>query len=459
MNKFINRESELAQLEGQFAGNSGSLVVLYGRRRLGKTCLLRQFASGKPHCYFMADRAGESDLRRSLAKAMALALGEPVLEASEYASWYDLFAAFDRLRSKDQRFVLIFDEYQYLCQVQSAFSTFLQKWWDEHWSVANMVVVLCGSVTSMMYRETLAASAPLYGRASAQILLRPIGFSHIAKFLPEKTCTEQLEFFALTGGVPRYLHLASPYRSFKEALVALVLNPDGILHNEARQLLQEEIQTPNQCWSILNAIGSGANRISEIAGRMGQPANKLTRYLDLLKDLHLVRRETPVLERNPSKSKKGIYVVSDPFFRMWFGAIYPYGSFFEFAETEPAYSRIEKRINTLISGCYEEVCRQWIRERALEFNAISVGRQWSSAYEIDVASVDANFHLSVVGECKWSENKMGISVLRELEGKIISHKLPLAEDCRYVLFSKSGFASDLEELAMEQKNIVLTPGL
>ena len=135
-------------------------------------------------------------------------------------------------------------------------------------------------------------------------------------------------------------------------------------------MLQEEIQTPNQCWSILNAIGSGANRISEIAGRMGQPANKLTRYLDLLKDLHLVRRETPVLERNPGKSKKGIYVVADPFFRMWFGAIYPYGSFFEFAETEPAYSRIEPRIHKLVSECYDEVCRQWIRERALEFHAV-----------------------------------------------------------------------------------------
>ena len=459
MNKFINRDSELAQLEGQFANNSGSLVVLYGRRRLGKTCLLREFASSKPHCYFMADRAGESDLRRSLAKALALALGEPVLENVEYASWYDLFAAFDRFRLPDQRFVLIFDEYQYLCQVQPAFSSFLQKWWDEHWIGANMVVVLCGSVTSMMYRETLAASAPLYGRASAQILLRPIGYSHISKFLPEKTCKERLEFFALTGGVPRYLRLASPYRSFKEALVGLVLNPDGILHNEARQLLQEEIQTPNQCWSILNAVGSGANRISEIAGRMGQPANKLTRYLDLLKDLHLVRRETPVLERNPSKSKKGIYVVSDPFFRMWFGAIYPYMSFFEFAETEPAYLRIEPRINTLISECYEEVCRQWVRERGLDFHAVRVGRQWSSAYEIDVAGVDEKCQLTVLGECKWSDNKMGVSVFRELEGKVLAHKLPLAEGCRYVLFSKSGFAPDLEELAAEKKNIVLASGL
>ena len=459
MNNFINRELELSQLQSQYVGNSGSLVVLYGRRRLGKTSLLRKFAEDKPHCYFMADRAGECDLRRSLATAMGLALHEPVLGAGEYASWYDLFAAFDRFRPKDKRFVLILDEYQYLCQVQPAFSSFLQKWWDEHWCTANLVLILCGSVTSMMYRETLAASAPLYGRASAQILLRPIGFSHIAKFLPDKSCAERLVFFALTGGVPRYLRLASPYPSFKEALAALVLHPDGILHNEARQLLQEEIQTPNQCWSILNAIGSGANRISEIAGRIGQPANKLTRYLDLLKDLHLVKRETPLLERNPAKSKRGIYIVSDPFFRMWFGAIYPYMSFFEFAEMEPAFSRIEPLINKLIAECYEEVCRQWIRERALAFHAASVGRQWSSAYEIDVAAINANFELTVVGECKWSEKKMGISIFRELEEKIIYHNLPMAKDCRFVLFSKSGFSSELEHLAVEGKNIVLTSGL
>ena len=458
MNNFINRDVELAQLESQYAVDSGTLVVLYGRRRLGKTALLRRFAEDKPHCYFMADRAGEPDLRRSLARAMALALNEPVLEAAEYASWYDLFAAFDRFRPSDQRFVLIFDEYQYLCQVQPAFSSFLQKWWDEHWSQANLVVVLCGSVTSMMYRETLASSAPLYGRASAQLLLRPIGFSHISQFLPGKTGTQLVEFYALTGGVPRYLHLASPYPNFREALSALVLHPDGILHNEARQLLQEEIQTPNQCWSILSAIGSGANRISEIAARTGQPANKLTRYLDLLKDLHLVRRETPVLEQNPAKSKKGIYVVSDPFFRMWFGAIYPYMSFFEFGETEPAYFRIEPIISKLMAECYEEVCRQWIRERALDFNAACVGRQWSSAYEIDAAAVNTKFELTVVGECKWSENKVGISTFHELEAKTASQCLPLAEDCRYILFSKSGFTSDLEELAAEKKTIVLVPG-
>lgn len=205
MNNFINRDAELAQLEKQYRVCEGSLVVLYGRRRLGKTCLLRQFATDKPHCYFMADRAGEPDLRRSLARAMALALEEPTLSTAEYASWYDLFAAFDRLRPSGKRFVLIFDEYQYLCQVQPAFSSFLQKWWDEHWCQGELLLILCGSVTSMMYKETLAASAPLYGRFSAQLLLRPIDFSHLSAFLPGKTGTELVEFFTLTGGVPRIL--------------------------------------------------------------------------------------------------------------------------------------------------------------------------------------------------------------------------------------------------------------
>jgi AAA+ ATPase superfamily predicted ATPase len=459
MNHFINREAELAQLENQYRLRSASLVVLYGRRRLGKTCLLRQFAIGKPHCYFMADRAGEPDLRRSLARAMALALEEPTLGRAEYASWYDLFAAFDRVRPSGKRFVLIFDEYQYLCQVQPAFSSFLQKWWDEHWHQGELLLILCGSVTSMIYKETLAASAPLYGRSSAQLLLRPMDFSHLSAFLPGKTGTELVEFFTLTGGVPRYLDLAANYPSFKAALTALVLHPDGILHNEARQLLQEEIQTPNQCWSILHAIGSGANRISEIAGRTGQPANKLTRYLDLLKDLHLVRRETPVLERNPARSKKGIYVVSDPFCRLWFGAIYPYTSFFEFAETEPAYSRIEPIITKLVAERYEEVCRQWIRARAMEFNAVSVGRQWSSAYEIDVAAVNPEGELTVVGECKWSDHKLGADTLSELKRKVISHKLPVAENCQYVLFSKAGFTAELENLAGDHKRIILTSGL
>lgn len=455
MNNFINRQRELEQLEQQFDSQSATLTILYGRRRLGKTALLREFAQNKPHCYFMADRAAEPDLRRSLATTMAEALAEPTLNAVEYSSWYDLFAAFDRFRSNNKRIVLILDEYQYLCQVQSAFSSFIQKWWDEHWKQSNICLILCGSVTSMMYKETLASSAPLYGRSTAQLLLRPIPFQYLNEFLPSKSAIQLVEFAALTGGVPRYLELASSYPSFKKALTALVLHPDGVLHNEAKQLLQDEIQTPNICWSILHAIGSGASRISEIAGRVQQPANQLTRYLDLLKDLCLVQRETPVLESNPAKSKKGIYTVSDSFCRLYFGAVYPYSSFFEFGEIEQAYPRIQPIIETHIANVYEDICRNWVQTRALEFDAARIGRQWSTKYEIDVAATNTDSELTVIGECKWSTKKLGLPVLRDLDAKAEDNALPLAPNCKRILFSKSGFTNDLIERSVDNSALTL----
>ena len=207
-------------------GKKGALAVLYGRRRLGKTTLLKEFSHRYdiPYCYFMADRAGEESLKRSTAIAMATALGEPLLQAVNYPSWYDLFAAFDKFRPRDRKFLLIFDEFQYLCQVQPAFSSFIQKWWDEHWKDDSIMVVLCGSVTSMMYKETMAANAPLYGRASAQILLAPLPYTYVRDFLPGRSDTELVEMYSIGGGVPRYLELLANYSKFNEALDDLVLN-------------------------------------------------------------------------------------------------------------------------------------------------------------------------------------------------------------------------------------------
>ena len=303
MNNFVNREKELAQLNKVFGTSGGQLVVLYGRRRLGKTTLLREFCKGKSHCYYMADRAGEQAQKRSLAIAMTESLNEPVIQAGDYSQWYDLFSLFDRLRPAGDKFVLIIDEYQYLCQVQPAFSSFIQKWWDEHWNDQNIMIVLCGSVTSMMFRETLAQSSPLYGRASCQILLAPLTYEYIADFLPDRSEDELVKLYSLAGGVPRYLDLLHNFQTFDEALHELVLEPTGILYHEARHILSEEISSPNTCWSILHALGSGTGRISEIGRVLSLPANQLTHYMELLRQLFWVIREVPVLEKNPDKSK------------------------------------------------------------------------------------------------------------------------------------------------------------
>ncbi|MEA3548964.1 MAG: ATP-binding protein [Thermodesulfobacteriota bacterium] len=459
MNNFINRNSELSQLKTLYQKQSGQLVILYGRRRLGKTTLLREFCGDKSHCYYMADKAGEQSQKKSLALAMATALQEPLLQSAEYPEWYDLFAAFDRFRPKNTKIVLILDEYQYICQTQPAFSSFIQKWWDEHWQHEEVMLILCGSVTSMMYRETMAQSAPLYGRASAQILLTPLRYNHLKDFFPGRIEEELIKLYSLGGGVPRYLELLQSYQNFTEALQELVLNRSGLLYHEARYLLHEEISSPNTCWSILQVLGGGTGRISEIGSKLGLPANQLTHYIELLRDLYLVYREVPVLEKNPARSKKGFYQVADPFLRLWFGSIYPYDSFLEFGQAALIMERLNPLIQNHIAFCYEQLCRDFVKNNFAVFGCLKVGRQWARNYEIDVAGVNTDFRLNIVGECKWSHKKVGLSVFRKLQNKIKDNKLPLAPDCQFLLFSKAGFTKDLGRAAERDKNLLLISSL
>lgn len=458
MNKFINRGSELKTLGKLYKSDSGkgNLVILYGRRRLGKTALIKEFIRNKKAAYYMADRAAEKAQMSSFLLSLAESISEPTLASASYSSWYDIFAAFDRLRPKGERFILVIDEYQYLCQTQPAFSSFVQKWWDEHWQNENMILILCGSVTSMMHRETLSASAPLYGRASASILLKPLQFSFLNEFFTESRDTVRLvEFYSLCGGVPRYINLVRNYENHIKALEELVLSPEGILYSEAKNILRDEISVPNVCWSILNAIASGSTRISELGTRLSLPANQLTRYIDLLMDLQLIRRTVPVLESNPQKSKKGVYSVCDPFFRLWFGTIYPYESFLEMGNSKLVLQRIRERLINHVANCYEDICTESIMSGMSDFGCLKVGRQWAGDYEIDIAGVDEQGSLALLGECKWTAQKIGMSLLHELKGKVVGNSLPVSENCKYLFFSKSGFSDDLIKQSKHDENILL----
>ena len=455
MNKFINREKELESLRKLYTSEGASLAIIYGRRRLGKTSLIKEFAKDLPHCYFLADRAGEILQINSMATAISTSLGESIIGTLSYKSWYELFETFDRFRNSDKKFVFIIDEFQYLCLIQSAFSSFIQKWWDEHWQNQNIMIILCGSVTSMMYKETLSYSSPLYGRSSLQILLSPIRYKYLSMFIPNVDNFTLIEFYSLCGGVPKYIELIKRYKNFKTALKELVLLKNGELFNEAKYLLQEEITTPNVCWGILNAIASGSTRISELGAKLNLPANQLTRYLDLLKDLFLIRREIPILETMPHKSKKGIYTITDPFMRLWFGCVYPFLSFLEFEEPEKIIERVLSLSQQHISVCFEELSREYLRMHMLDYDCIKVGRQWDRNYEIDVVGLNESNELSVVGECKWSNSKVGISIYEELVAKVTDNKFNLTKECKFIFFSKSGFTEELCKLAKTKENIVL----
>ncbi len=227
-----------------------------------------------------------------------------------------------------------------------------------------------------MYKETLAQSAPLYERASLQLLLSPIKYQYLPEFIPHITNSAALvEFYSICGGTPRYMELMRTLKTYKIALKQLLLDKNSILFNEAKYILHEEITSPNTCWSILHALGNGNTKISELGTALSLPANQLTRYINLLKALFLIYREIPVLEKNPSRSQKGLYHMVAPFLRLWFGCIYPYESFLEFDEKNIIMDKLQPLINNHIAYCFKDLCRQYVKNRILNYDCIRIGRQ------------------------------------------------------------------------------------
>ena len=446
MNKFHDRRREFESLERSFASGAAALYILYGRRRLGKTTLLRRFAAGKPGVYHMADRSSEADAIRMLSESMALAFGDASFAKPRYEGFGDLFTAFDRMRPRTRSY-LILDEYQYLCEVQPALSSILQRHWDSTWARESVMVVLCGSVMSMMYRETLARSSPLYGRRTAQWLLGPMRFCEVTAFYSGRSPLEQLRLWALSGGVPRYAEIVAAHRDFASALRAAVLAKDGALYAEARMLLHDEVTTPNVYWSILYAVASGANRISEIAGRVGLPANQLTRYVAALSDMGLLRRQVSVTEANPEKSKRGLYRLDDTYMRLWFGCIAPFESLLEFGQVQQVEKLMQERLARHLASAFEDVCRQHVEDRLDEIGAVKVGRFWDSHDEIDVVAVDGEGVVALAGECKWSRRPISIEVGESLRRKVERLWPDTYERIRLAIFSAGGFTAALRTWA------------
>jgi AAA+ ATPase superfamily predicted ATPase len=446
MTVFHDRERGLESLERSFASPEAALYVLYGRRRLGKTTLLRRFAGDKPGVYHVADRSTGVDAIRLLSRSMALAFGDASFADPSYGTFGDLFTAYDRLRPTTKSY-LILDEYQYLCEVQPALSSIVQRQWDSAWRRAPVMVVLCGSVMSMMYKETLARSSPLYGRRTGQWLLRPMRFHEVGAFYPGRSPVERVRLWALSGGVPRYAELTAAHRDFATALRACVLAKDGPLYAEARLLLHDEVTTPNVYWSLLHAVASGANRISEIAGRVGLPANQLTRYLSALSDMGLVQRQVPVTERDPEKSKRGLYQIDDAFLRLWFGCVAPFESLLEFGQVERVADLMRERLSRHLAWAFEDVCRQHVEDRLHEIGAVKVGRFWSRHEEIDVVAVDQEGAVVFAAECKWTGRPASLEVGEALRRKVERLWPDQLDRIRLAVFSAGGFGEALQRWA------------
>lgn len=451
--KFINRKREMSTLEKEY-NRENSFVVLYGRRRTGKTTLIKEFIKDKNSFYFFADKQNESLQINRFKNQLAEHFKDEFLKKIEINDWDTIF---DYFISKigDEKFVLVIDEFQYLCLMNKGFSSIFQRIYDEKIADKNIMVILCGSLISMMYSEVLSYDSPLYGRRTAQIKLQPISFEYYKEFFDNKSKRELIEFYSITGGIPKYILEFDRNKSPLWNIENNIFNKDNFLYSEPKFLLQEEINDLSRYFSILNSIALGNTKLSSICSHLGLNSSSMTSYITKLIDLDILEKEVPVTE-NIENGKKGLYKIKDNYLKFWFSYVYPYQSYLEIENLSYPLEKIKNEFNLWVSKIYEDLARETVLNNSeIPFPIKKLGRWWNNNEEIDIVGLGDNE--IIFGECKWSSKKVGLSVLLSLKEKSKSVKWSNNSRKEYfILFSKEGFSDDLISLSKKDKTIILS---
>ena len=386
--------------------------------------------------------------------------GNELLRQFDAKNWDVLFQTIMQTPFQEKP-IVVMDEFQYIGKSNPAFPSMFQRIWEEQLKDRPVMVILCGSLISMMESQTLSYSSPLYGRRTAQIRLKQIPFRYYHEFFPDKSPRELVEYYSVTGGVPKYIELFSESDDIYHAIQKNILNRSGYLYDEPHFLLQQEVSEIGNYFSIIRAIAAGNSKLSAISTVLEVKSTSLTKYLKTLIDLDILEREVPVTEENPEKSKKGLYKIKDNYLRFWFAFIYPNMSFIESGNSAIVLNKIRKSmVSSHTAFVYEEVCREQMwnlnANDAWPFHFSRLGRWWDSRNEIDIAAIDPDGSNLILGECKFWQEPVGSNILYALEQKAAA--VEWRKDRRHtwlILFSAAGFTDELKEIAKSRSDLIL----
>jgi hypothetical protein len=463
MKHFINRKKELATLREQYSSSESSFMVIYGRRRVGKTTLIKKFIEDKNALYFLATQETQTASMKRFAESLADYTGQEYLKSAAFDDWRALFEVFAKHESAQKK-VLVIDELPFMVGTNAAFPSILQWVWDTWLKDANVMLILCGSLIHMMEKYTLNYSSPLYGRRTGQIKLKQIDWQHYYKFCDNLPYRDLVELYAVTGGVPRYIELFDGGRRdlFKE-IERLILDRDSYLYEEPEFLLQHEVEEIGSYFSIIKSIAAGNHRAGKICTDIGIKQTSLPKYLKTLTDMDILEREVPITESNPEKSKMGMYQIKDNFLRFWFRFVFPERTRLEIGQSAHVLEKIKANfVDNHAAFIYENVCRSelWqlndIEIKGGKINFNKLGRWWNKSEEIDIVALDSTGDDIVFAECKFTKSATDTDVFYELKRK--SELVPWNRENRneiFVLFSVSGFTPQLKEIARERGDVVL----
>lgn len=420
---FVDRENELKVLEERASSGKAEFIVIYGRRRVGKSELIDKFMETQHGMRLLAREETKLLQLRTFSEKLSAFFHDDVLAKNPFSSW-DAF--FEYLAQKsEKRLVIAMDEFPYLVKEDPSLPSILQDYWDSKFRKTGIFLILCGSSMGMM-EKLLGYKSPLYGRRTGQLLVRPFSFAEALEY--ESDIGKAVEMFSVFGGTAAYLNEFDKKKSALENIPEKILKEDSFIYRDVEFIIREELREPRYYFSILLSIAKGKTTIGEIMNDTGLDKSIVGKYISILADLQFLRREVPATE-NIGKSKKGIYLLSDNMFRFWFRFVYPYRELIEKNQQNVAMeSFIKPEFNRYVSFAFEDICREMVMGSGGILPAVFLraSRQWGripgrhggeSQYEIDIVALNGETKDILFAECKWQEKVDAKKVLQELKEK------------------------------------------
>ena len=412
--QFVDRANELRLLEDTYKQNRSSFIIIYGRRRIGKTELVKQFIKDRAHIYFLADTRTDKANLKELQSAVVSYISNPLFEKVDFNDWIELLREADKLLN--EKVILVIDEFPYLIESNRAIPSIFQKIWDLILSEREFCLVLLGSSISMMEDHTLDYRAPLYGRRTAQLQLQPLKFKYLAEFLPY-AMEDLVRVYGVTDGIPLYIQKFDPWLDFEENLRENVFRVGKFLYQEAEMLLKEELRETARYFAILKAIAYGKHKFGAIANFTELDKGIISQYLANLAAIRLVRKEYPVTQKKELRNAR--YVFSDNYLNFWFRYVYPYRSLIEEGKTDRLFDIIKDDFNSYLGFVFEKVCSEFLWDQELPFAFTKLGRWWQKDNEIDVVALNEVRKEVAFFEVKWHDLTLGEAnqIITELKKK------------------------------------------
>ena len=449
----IGRMKEMNQLESMYSSNRFEFMVMYGRRRIGKTTILQEFSKRHKTIFFSAQEKNDALNLQDFSRLIQEYFDGSFI--ANFANWEDALNYISR-KVQDHRTVLIIDEFPFLAETNPSIKSILQHRIDHDWKERNIFLILCGSSVSFMLNDVMGYKSPLYGRSTGSMEVLPFDYLESAEFFPDYSEEDRIIAYGILGGVPRYLNAFDSKRSLRENIISEILTEGAFLNDEPQTLLRMELREPAVYNSILEAVANGCNRVVEIADRIHEEKSKCSKYILTLQTLRLLEKHVPCGE--PESSKKGIYVITDNFYRFWYRYVFSNKSSYEMLGIDKAADEIMGEISDYMGPVFEDICRQYLIRQAktgkLPFVPYVIDKWWGNnpvikaQDDVDLLALDKKKEKGIFVECKFRNRPMAMEEYDDLV--TATEAFPSVKEKKLIFISRGGFTEAVKRRAEEE---------